>query len=537
MEQSNARAWGRAAGERAGVAAGAVVRCALRAVAVNVVAVVAAPFLAACSDPTVGPQAVRGPGALQASVTAADARGGDVIPDEYIVTFRDSVRDPASTAAQIVNASGGSLRFTYRTALKGFAARLPAAAARALAANPRVLSVESDRLVLATDSQNPVPSWGLDRIDQRLRPLDGAYTYANAGAGVNVYILDSGIRITHAEFGGRAVGAYTAVNDGWGTNDCRGHGTHVAAIVAGARFGVAKAARLHSIRVLDCNGTGTSSGFIAGIDWVTRNRVLPAVANMSLRGTRSATINSAVQASINAGVVYAVAAGNDGSDACNYSPASAPEALTVGAVANTDGMPGYSNFGPCVDVFAPGSSIRSASSVDDTSSVTMRGTSRATPHVAGVAALYLAANPQAPPSQVASALLSSATRNAITGVPVGTPNLYAYAGALVESSSPSAGADIVVAPPTAPDEPPSAAFAATCSKGRCTFDATGSTDDRGIATYAWNFGDGSPQTAGSDGVRVTHAYSSTGTFMVTLMITDTGAQAASRTSSVRVRRT
>lgn len=214
---------------------------------------------------------------------------------------------------------------------------------------------------------------------------------------MSVYILDTGIRTTHVEFGGRALGAFTAINDGNGTNDCGSHGTHVAGTVGGEQYGVAKRVTLYAVRVLDCNGTGSNSGIIAGIDWVTQNRRLPAVANMSMGGAKSSTVNSAVQNSIKSGVVFVVAAGNSAADACSYSPASTPEALTVGASSNSDGISGYSNIGSCIDLFAPGDAIRSAYNVDDTSSVLKGGTSMATPHVAGVAALYLSANPTATP--------------------------------------------------------------------------------------------------------------------------------------------
>jgi PKD repeat protein len=460
------------------------------------------------------------------------------IPDEYIVTFADSIRDVPGLARQMVGAAGGTLRFTYTTALRGFAARLPKAAVEALQRNPRIARIEEDQQVQETDVQLNPGSWGLDRVDQRSGALDNAYAYANAGLGVSVYVLDTGIRTSHAEFGGRAAGAYTAVSDGWGTNDCRGHGTHVAGIVGGERFGIAKKVKLYSVRVLDCNGTGTSSGFIAGVDWVTANRVLPAVANMSLRGALSPSVNAAVQASINAGVTYVVAAGNDGSDACNYSPASTPEALTVAAVANTDGMPGYSNFGRCVDLFAPGSSIRSARSIDDTSSMTMSGTSMATPHVTGVAALVLAANPTATPAQVSAAIVGNATVDAIMNVPAGTANRYLFTGFV-------GSAAIVPSPPIDPvptaalnptDQPPTASFTVTCSKSRCTFDASASHDDRGIASYNWRFGDASGGMSGSALSRVTYAYAATGTYTATLVVTDGASQTSTRSAVVTIRR-
>jgi subtilisin family serine protease len=314
---------------------------------------------------------------------------------------------------------------TYSAALKGFAATLPAQALQGLVHNPNVAFIEADAVVQLDVTQSPA-TWGLDRIDQRNLPLSNSYTYNFTGAGVNAYIIDTGILATHNEFGGRVESGYTAINDGRGTNDCHGHGTHVAGTVGGATYGVAKGVRLYAVRVLNCSGSGTNAGVIAGIDWVTGNRIRPAVANMSLGGSASSAVDTAVNNSINAGVVYAVAAGNSNANACNYSPARAANAITVGATTSSDARASYSNFGTCLDLFAPGSSITSAWYSSNTSTNTISGTSMASPHVAGAAALYLQANPGASPQQARDALVNGATANVVTGAGSGSPNRLLY---------------------------------------------------------------------------------------------------------------
>jgi subtilisin family serine protease len=523
---------------RSGARAGAFTRrasAAFRSTPVLVAGAIVA-LLAACQDPAAPAGAAmrlaaegRGPVANAAVAPGA----GDVIPDEYIVTFRDDVADAPGLARQLVAQHGGTVRFTYTAALRGFAARLPAQAIEALQRNPRVAGVEADRLAQESGAQATPPNWGLDRIDQRLRPMDKSFTYANDGIGVNVYILDSGIRPTHKDFAGRVVSGYTAILDGNGTNDCRGHGTHVAGIVGGTQHGVAKAVRLHAVRVLDCNGSGPTSGVIAAIDWVTQNRVLPAVANLSLSGSLSSALNTAVQNSIRAGVTYVVAAGNNAADACSYSPASTPEALTVGAVWNGDGMSGFSNFGSCLDLFAPGEAIRSASQLDDTTTVLRGGTSMAAPHVAGVAALYLAANPGATPAQVGSATANAATADILSAVPTGTPNRLLFAGFIGAAAPPSE----TTSPPQGTEPAaPTASFTASCAGGRatCTFDASGSTSGAAIASYRWEFGNGAIRTATMP--TTTYTYPAVGTYTVTLTIADAVSRVAKTSQSVRIRR-
>jgi serine protease len=375
--------------------------------------------------------------------------------------------------------------------------------------------------------------------------VNQSFSYANTGAGVNVYILDSGIRATHQDFGGRVIRAYTAVSDGYGTGDCDGHGTHVAGIVGGKKYGVAKEVRLHAVRVLGCAGTGSLSGIIAGVDWVTNNRVLPAVANMSLGTSSSAALNTAVQNSIRSGVVYTIAAGNSGTDACSVSPANTAEALTVGATWNGDGLPGYSNHGSCLDILAPGSAIRSDAIIDDTSSVIKGGTSMAAPHVAGVAALYLAANRSATPAQVARAVVTGATPNVLSGLPAGTPNLLLFSGVGSASSGPVQAtpgsplpSDTTVAPPIGSqlvDNPPVPSFTWSCARARCTFDASGSTDDRGITDFSWSFGGGGTIITNKSS-KTSYTYGLAGTYTVTLTVTDTSGQRRSTSAVVTVKR-
>jgi aqualysin 1 len=366
---------------------------------------------------------------------ARAAATDQVIPNTYIVVFKQGVADAPGLAQALVQGAGGTLHYTYAAAIKGFAAELPSPAVAGLRMNPNVEYIESDQSVqVFGGTETAPPSWGLDRVDQRTLPLDASYSYASTGAGVSVYIIDTGIRTSHVDFGGRAAGAFSSAKGKSSTDDCHGHGTHVAGTVGGNRYGIAKSVRLYAVRVLDCTGNGSYSAVIAGVDWVTANRRLPAVANMSLGGSFSQALNDAVTASIASGVTYAIAAGNSATNACQISPASTPDAITLGATNKLDEQASYSNFGSCVDLYAPGSVITSAGIASDTASAVMSGTSMATPHAAGAAALYLETHPTDSPASVAAALTAQATSGIVTKIGTGSPNRLLYTGSGAQPS-------------------------------------------------------------------------------------------------------
>jgi subtilisin family serine protease len=352
----------------------------------------------------------------------------DAIDGRYIVVLEGRATGADGRAAvRLAKSEGASDVDRYATAVEGFSARLSDAAVAALREDPDVAYIEADQRVSIDTTQSPA-TWGLDRIDQRNLPLNNAYTYTPTGSGVTAYIIDTGVLGTHSQFSGRMAAGYTAINDGRGTTDCNGHGTHVAGTVGGTTYGVAKQVTIKPVRVLDCTGNGTTSGVIAGVDWVTSNHAAgsPAVANMSLGGGVSSALDTAVNNSIADGVTYAVAAGNENTNACNGSPSRVASALTVGSTTSTDARSSFSNYGSCLDLFAPGSSITSAWHTSTSATNTISGTSMATPHVAGVAALYLQGSPSASPATVSNAITSTATTGVVTGAQTGSPNRLLY---------------------------------------------------------------------------------------------------------------
>ncbi|MEU1281520.1 S8 family peptidase [Streptomyces sp. NPDC005805] len=369
--------------------------------------------------------------ALPAQAAPAPAEGTvlaagspTAVEDSYIVTLTEGAGFTAASARgrNLVREYGGTVKKTFGHALNGWTAELSAAEARRLAADPAVASVEQNQTVRVGATQTNAP-WGLDRIDQTSLPLSGTYTYPDsAGSGVTAYVIDTGVRISHSQISGRAVNGYDAVDGDNVAQDGNGHGTHVATTIAGSTYGVAKKAKIVAVRVLNNSGSGTTAGVIAGIDWVTANHSGPSVANLSLGGGVSTTLDAAVRRSITSGVTYAVAAGNSNANASSFSPARVTEAITVGATTSTDARASYSNHGAVLDLFAPGSSITAGWHTSDTATTTISGTSMATPHVAGAAAVYLANHTSATPAQVATALVNGSTPGKVTNPGSGSPN-------------------------------------------------------------------------------------------------------------------
>lgn len=463
------------------------------------------------------------------------APASTAIPGQYIVTVdrpvleRSLGRLPLLDAAQTLLAGigGGQVFMVYERALPGFAVRMSAVQAALLAVLPGVRAVEPDRLMWLSATQSGA-RYHLDRIDQRDLPLDGTFRYPDsAGVGVHVYVIDTGINASHVDFSGRiGQGRNFAANsngllfpgptDPNNTTDCQGHGTHVSGLAAGSTYGAAKRATLHPVRVFSCSGSTSSSLVIAGMEWVLSNHVKPAVANLSVGGDPHSATDTAVRNLVNAGVVTVVAAGNETDNACSYSPSREPLAITVGSTTSTDSRSSFSNFGSCVDLFAPGSNVVSAGHSSSTGTATMSGTSMASPITAGAAAVYLSQNPAASAGQVRNALVALATPNRIADT-AGSPNLLLHI------------ADTGGAPPPL-DQLPVARFTFSCSGLTCSFNGSGSSDDKGIAAYSWNFGDGS----GGNGAQISRSYAAGGSYSVTLTVIDTTSQTDTETQTVIV---
>ena len=454
-----------------------------------------------------------------AAMSAAPAQAAE----RYIVTLKPGASP--TRAADSARAQGAKVGHVYRHALRGYSATLSDALVRRLRDGSAVAAIVRDTPLRFTATQSAPPSYGIDRVDQRSLPLSGTYTYDATGAGVDAYVIDTGIRRSHQDFGGRAVTGVDLI-DGGESTDCYGHGTHVAGTIGGASYGVAKGVRLVDVRIGACTNSLNTSTAIAGIDWVTGNHQAgqPAVANMSFGGGTNAAMDTAVRNLVADGVVAAIAAGNGNvlgmaQDACSSSPPRVAEALTVSSVDSTDTKVGYANYGTCVDIFAPGYNIVSASYQSDTGSATMGGTSMAAPHVAGAVAMYLQANPSSTPAQVAAGLTSNATSGAVKSPGSGTPNRLLYNGFISAGGTPPPG-----------NAAPAASFTSSCSGLSCTFTDTSTDSDGTIASRAWNFGDGSTSTVANPA----KTYATAGTYTVTLTVTDDKGASSATTRSVTV---
>ncbi len=444
------------------------------------------------------------------TILGADRAG--VVKDSYIVSLKPGAASRAA-APELAGKYGGQVGKVWQHALNGFSVKMTATQAAKLAADPKVAFVEQDAEVSLLDVQQNPPSWGLDRVDQRDLPLSNGYQYDTTAANVTAYIVDTGVRTTHQTFGGRATWGTNTSGDG-NNSDCNGHGTHVAGTVAGAEYGIAKAAKVVAVKVLNCQGSGTIQGVVDGVNWVTANAVKPAVANMSLGGGAAAALDTAVRNSVASGVTYALASGNSNADACSSSPARVAEAITVNASTNTDARASFSNYGTCTDIFAPGQNIVSAWHTSDTATNNISGTSMASPHVAGGAALWLATHPTDSPDAVWAGLNAASTPNKITSPGTGSPNKLLHT--LFGGSQP--GNPSVTNPGTQTSTVGSPASLQLSASG-------------GTAPYSWSVSGLPAGLSASASGAITGTPTAAGTSTVTATVTDSAGKTGTATFS------